>query len=384
MKKTVLSNCEFNFLNKAIESKIRLDGRDLLEGRSVKINFGSNWGNCIVSLGQTRVVTQITCDIQPPKSSRPNEGLVHLNVELNGLAAQHFDNNRQTSTAIMINRLLEKCIKDSKCIDLESLCIVADKKVWNLRVDINIISHDGNLIDCASVAALAALLHFHRPDVTSTGENIIIHSFSEKDPLPLTLFHYPLCVSFITFENGTTVMDPTYLEERVGVAQLTLGLNSYRELCCLHFDYLTKTMKIEDVVSAVSNKAANHAYELITYIKNIVAKDVNARYNKTQREATLKECIPKNKITVMLNERICIKQAQSKGIEKMQLIDDEISNKCDEAFINKPDKFSAELLTNVTRIGEGGTNTWQTSDTSDSSDNESDKTRNDNNEPQMV
>lgn len=73
--------------------------------------------------------------------------------------------------------------------------------MWSLRIDINIINHDGNLIDCASIAALAALMHFHRPDVTSTGEEIIIHPASEKDFLPLTLFHYPVCVSFITFEK---------------------------------------------------------------------------------------------------------------------------------------------------------------------------------------
>lgn len=71
-----------------------------------------------------------------------------------------------------------------------------------MRIDINIINHDGNLIDCASIATLAALLHFHRPDVTSTGEEVVIHPASEKDYLPLTLFHYPVCVSFITYERS--------------------------------------------------------------------------------------------------------------------------------------------------------------------------------------
>lgn len=73
-------------------------------------------------------------------------------------------------------------------------------------------------------------------------------------------------------------MDPTYIEERVGVAELTLGMNSYRELCSLHFDYLTKTMTIEDVISAVSNHAANYATKLVQDIKEAVAKDVQSRY----------------------------------------------------------------------------------------------------------
>lgn len=71
----------------------------------------------------------MSCDIQQPKTSRPNEGMIHINVELSQLAAQHFESGRQSEAAIMISRQLEKCFKDSKCVDLESLCIVADKKV---------------------------------------------------------------------------------------------------------------------------------------------------------------------------------------------------------------------------------------------------------------
>lgn len=70
------------------------------------------------------------------------------------------------------------------------------------------------------------------------------------------------------------------MEERVGVAELTLGMNSYRELCSLNFDYLTKTMIIEDVISAVSNHAANYAANLVQQIKDEVIKDVQSRYWK--------------------------------------------------------------------------------------------------------
>lgn len=73
-------------------------------------------------------------------------------------------------------------------------------------------------------------------------------------------------------------MDPTYLEERVGVAQLTLGINSYKEVCSLHFNYLTKTMTVEDVISAVSYYAANYAATLLKQIKEAVIHDVEARF----------------------------------------------------------------------------------------------------------
>ncbi|XP_043263055.1 exosome complex component RRP45-like isoform X2 [Colletes gigas] len=366
MKETLLSNCERKFVNKSVERGTRLDGRNLLEARPVKIYFGSNWGSCMVLLGQTRAVAQVTSDIQQPNTSRPNEGMLHINVELNPMAAQHFDGGKQSESSILISNQLEKCFKDSKCIDLESLCIVADKKVWNLRVDINIINHDGNLIDCASIATLAALSHFHRPDVTSTGEDIIIHPFSEKDPLPLTLYHYPVCISFITFESGNTIMDPTYLEERVGVAQLTLGINSYREVCSMHFNYLTKTMTVEDVISAVSNYAANYAAELLKQIREAVTYDVEARYKKDDRNTSrFKECITMKKLTTMYSECISIKLRKWDEIEKVasETYTEEDENKY---RIIKPGKGSAELIIDTgTSVGEGGPNTWNMSESSE-------------------
>ncbi|XP_054015158.1 uncharacterized protein LOC128896046 isoform X1 [Hylaeus anthracinus] len=372
MKESLLTNCERKFVNKSVERGTRLDGRNLLEARPVKIYFGSNWGSCMVLLGQTRAVVQVTSDIQQPKTSRPNEGMLHINVELNPMAAQHFDAGKQSESSILISRQLEKCFKDSKCIDLESLCIVADKKAWNLRVDINIINHDGNLIDCASIATLAALSHFHRPDVTSTGEDIIIHPFSEKDPLPLTLYHYPVCVSFITFESGNTIMDPTYLEERVGVAQLTLGVNSYREVCSLHFNYLTKTMTVEDVISAVSSYAANYAAELLKQIKEAVAYDVEARYKKDDRNTNrFKESITMNKFTTMNSERISIKLRKWGEIGKIKPGEDYTEEDENKYRIIKPGEGSAELIIDSSvSVGDGGPNTWNMSESSEEETND--------------
>ena len=81
-----------------------------------------------------RVVANVACDIQPPKISRPNEGTLYFNVELNPMAAPHFEAGRQSETGVFITTQLEKCFKASKCIDLESLCIIADKKVRNWNV----------------------------------------------------------------------------------------------------------------------------------------------------------------------------------------------------------------------------------------------------------
>jgi exosome complex component RRP45 len=149
-----------------------------------------------------RVLAQTSCEVQQPKSSRPSEGILNVNIELNPMAAPHFEPGRQSELSVQLNRLLEKCIKDSKSIDLESLCIKTSEKVWALRVDLNVINHEGNILDSASIAMLASLAHFRRPDVTCNGEEFIIHSYQQRDPIPTVIHHYPVCITYAIFSGG--------------------------------------------------------------------------------------------------------------------------------------------------------------------------------------
>ena len=63
-------------------------------------------------------------------------------------------------------------MRESGCLDLESLCIVSESVVWKIRLDITVLNHEGNVAECASVAGLAALAHFRRPDVTLKGDEV--------------------------------------------------------------------------------------------------------------------------------------------------------------------------------------------------------------------
>ena len=75
-------------------------------------------------------------------------------------------------------------------------------QVWVLRLCINILNHDGNLLTCCSIAALAALAHFKTPLVTFDEDDVIVHSLSEKLPVPLSLHHYPVVITYAFYENG--------------------------------------------------------------------------------------------------------------------------------------------------------------------------------------
>lgn len=48
--------------------------------------------------------------------------------------------------------------------------------MWKIRVDVHVLNHDGNLMDVASIAAITALCHFRRPDVSIQGDEVTVVS----------------------------------------------------------------------------------------------------------------------------------------------------------------------------------------------------------------
>merc|ERR1719278_167066 len=187
MRETPVSTCEKNFLLEALWEGRRLDGRGWMDTKDLSVSFGSDWGSCQVTLGKTRVLAQVSATVTEPRLSRPNEGVLLVNVELSPIAAPKFEAGRMSDEGVEINRTLERCLKESRCLDLESLCIVSEEKVWSIRLDIQILNHCGNLADAASIAGLAALCHARRPDVSLRGNEVTIHPTHEPDPIPLAV-----------------------------------------------------------------------------------------------------------------------------------------------------------------------------------------------------
>lgn len=234
MRETPLSNCEREFIKKAVAGKRRIDGRQAYDYRKIKITFGVDRGCCQVELGDTRVMAQVSCQVVEPKQARPSDGTLFINVELSPMACPSFEPGRLSDFGVEINRLLERCLKESRCLDTESLCIVSGERVWEVRVDVHVLNHDGNLVDSCSIAAIAAMAHFRRPDITVSGNEITIHPPEERDPVPLSIHHMPICVSFAFYEQGKYLLvDPGDREEKVMDGRMVIGMNKHREICTL-------------------------------------------------------------------------------------------------------------------------------------------------------
>lgn len=55
-------------------------------------------------------------------------------------------------------------------------CVLVCVQVWQIRVDVHMLNHDGNLMDAISIAAITALCHFRRPDVAVQGDDVTVVS----------------------------------------------------------------------------------------------------------------------------------------------------------------------------------------------------------------
>lgn len=84
------------------------------------------------------IIFQVTCEIVEPRPSRPNEGKLSIGVHLSPMAASHFEQGRGNELIDELQQILDRNIKESRCVDVESLCIMSEESVWQLKVDVTV------------------------------------------------------------------------------------------------------------------------------------------------------------------------------------------------------------------------------------------------------
>ncbi|CAI7802515.1 unnamed protein product [Closterium sp. NIES-54] len=197
--------------------------------------FTRDDGTAEVQLGSTRVLASVSAALTLPFPDRPNEGSLAVFTELAPMADPRFVPGRPGEDAIELGRIIDRGLRESHAVDTESLCVVAGRAAWALRLDIRVMDNDGNLVDACCLAAVAALLAFRRPEVTVGGDDgmqVVVHSVEERDPIPLTVHNLPLAVTFAFFNDGNdVVMDPSFKEEAAQAGRCTVLVNAVGDVC---------------------------------------------------------------------------------------------------------------------------------------------------------
>ena len=202
-----------------------------------------------------RVIGNVYGEIVPPFPDRPTEGFLHFSVELSPMASPSFGASASAGrgaassvAAAELARLVERSVRESRALDTEALAVVAREKVWAITCHVHVVDHGGNLVDAASLAAIAALMHYRRPEVavekgTEHNGGVTVYSVDERAAVPLSLHHIPISLSFCFLQPAAKMqgsnrsdddvdmdgkhiifMDPTDREERNTDARISYTL----------------------------------------------------------------------------------------------------------------------------------------------------------------
>lgn len=223
-----ITNLNKEKLKAMFEEGKRFDGRKLDEQRKISIeNDISNKaeGSARVRIGKTEVLVGIKLAIGEPYPDSPDKGNLTVSADLLPLASPRFQAGPPEFPGIELPRLVDRAVRESKMIDLDKLCIEKGKKVWTVYIDIYPINDDGNLIDAANLAALAALKQAKVPELDKEGK--IDREKKSKEKLPLNDEITPISFSF--FKIGSSIIvDPTREEEEACGGRITFGISKQK------------------------------------------------------------------------------------------------------------------------------------------------------------
>lgn len=162
-----------------------------------------------LSLGNTRVETSLHCHIVEPHPQRPKAGFFSIDVDqLNhersgavagsrGGAAGGAGHHVFPESLARLQQYLMNLFRGGVVDTVEGLCVIPGRHVWSYSVQCCVMQDDGNVGDAVAMSVLAVLLAHRRPEVQVVGDHELRwYGEWERDPVPLTLLHSPVSVTF--------------------------------------------------------------------------------------------------------------------------------------------------------------------------------------------
>ena len=225
-----------DFVNKAyarelIKTGRRADGRGLLNYRQAKVEVDyipNAEGSALASLGETKVVAGVKLDLVAPFPDRPDEAVISFNSEFSPIAHPDFEAGPPNENSIELARVVDRGIRSAEVIDLKKLGQqkTPEGKVLGVYVDLYIIDQCGNLIDCAALAAMAALCNTRVPKFD--GEKLDRANSVGNLPLQRKV----IACSFEKIE-GQIVLDASYEEETASEGRFTVSVTDEGKVCAV-------------------------------------------------------------------------------------------------------------------------------------------------------
>jgi len=222
----ILEQIKQGFIRELAEKSQREDGRGMLDYRPIQVQKGfapNAEGSALAQIGKSKVLAGIKFDVMTPFADRPTEGVVMVNAEFSPVAHPEFRAGPPGENSIELARVVDRGIRSAKVVNVDNM-LVAEGKVQGIFIDLYILDHDGNLIDTAALAAMAALKDAKVPKFE---EGKIVRG-SNAGSIPLQDI-----VLSTSFEKiGKSIMvDATDAEEIASAGRLSLSTANDEKIC---------------------------------------------------------------------------------------------------------------------------------------------------------
>jgi len=222
MGEDVIAEIKRDYIYSLANQGDRADGRKFDEFRPISLEVGvisKAEGSARVKIGESQVAVGIKVQPGEPFPDTPDTGVIITNLELVPLASPTFETGPPREDAIELARVVDRGVRESKAIDLSKLCIESGQKVWMVFIDVHVLDHDGNLMDAASLGAIAALMSTKIPN----------SRFGMGEDAMLPLDDIPVGITAVKIGNAI-ILDPGLDEENVAMCKLTVITNKEGDL----------------------------------------------------------------------------------------------------------------------------------------------------------
>ncbi len=224
----ILDQLKKDTIQNLVSAGKRADDRDNFEYRNIFVKknvLEYSEGSAMVRLGKSQVLCAVKIGTGEPYSDREDEGILTTSAELMPLASYLFDPGPPSEEAIELARVVDRGVRAAEMIDMKKLYI-AENKVFVIYIDLYVMDHDGNLIDAAGLAAMAALQCTRIPKLENG--QVIKGEYDGN----LELIKDVTTHTFAKVGN-TLLLDPCLDEEKGMDARVTLEITNDNSICAI-------------------------------------------------------------------------------------------------------------------------------------------------------
>jgi exosome complex component RRP42 len=210
----------------------RLDGRGPYQYRPLELKTSiieKADGSAMVNLGGTKIIAGVKTALGQPYPDTPDQANIVVNAELLPLASSFFEPGPPDEKAIELARVVDRCIRESKMLELDKLVYIPGRSVLVIYIDVYVLDYDGNYFDPSVLASVAALATAKIPLYEVKNGDVVMNP-DIRTSLPIRKFPVSVTIGLL---GDKILVDPTSLEESAIDTSIVIGWSDEDEMAAI-------------------------------------------------------------------------------------------------------------------------------------------------------